>query len=83
MINPAIMQLKIEKSNITQELKQQELKIKRLFFELQTLANPYYTNISEIKACEIEQCAKEMVNTKEDLLNLEQRLGNIKEQLGE
>ena len=77
------MQLKIELSKQEHEFSEQELKIKRLFWELQTFANPYYTSTEDIKAEEILQCAKDMVNTKTKMLSLSKTVKSIKEQLGE
>lgn len=83
MINPVIMQLKIELSEATKQLFECEVKIKRLFIELQNLINPYYKNFSEIKAEELEQCADELLNTKIEAQKLQTTINDIKSQLGE
>lgn len=77
------MQLKMELSKHEHEFSENEIKIKRLFWELQTFANPYYTSIEDIKAEEILQCAKDMLGTKTKLLSLSKTVKSIKEQLGE
>jgi len=82
MLNPSIMQLKMELSEKEHKYSLKELKMKRLFWELQTLANPYYDSVSAIKADEIEQCAKEMKCIKSELLNLSKDISEIKSQLG-
>lgn len=83
MINPAIMQLRIELSNSKKEFSAQEIKLKRLFWELQRFANPYYASIEEIKADEILQCAEDMTKTKNFLLDLNKKIKTLKEELGE
>lgn len=83
MMNPQIMQLKIELSKTQHEFSENELKIKRLFWELQNLSNPYYKSVQEIKAEEIEQCADDMLTTKKELVKLDKRINDLKEQLGE
>lgn len=83
MINPNIMNLRIELSNTKKEFSEKELKIKRLFWELQTLANPYYKSFEDIKAEEILQCAKDMLQTKNNLIELEKKVKSLKNELGE
>lgn len=81
-MNPQIMQLRIELSKTEHEFSEQEIKMKRLFWELQTLANPYYKSVEEIKAKEIEQCADDMLATKDELLKLQTKINDLKGQLG-
>lgn len=83
MINPAIMQLKIELTKAKNEFSEQELKLKRLFWEIQTFINPYYKSMDDIKAEEIVQCAKEMLKTKNTLLTLEKTIQDIKTHIGD
>ena len=82
-MNPQIMQLKIELSKIQHEFSEQEIKMKRLFWELSTLANPFYKKVEDIKAEEIEQCADDMLKTKKELVKLEAQIRDLKCQLGE
>ncbi len=83
MINPAIMQLRIELEQTKKEFQENELKLKRLFYELQNLINPFYKSIQEIKAEEIEQSADELLTLKAALLQLQTKINDIKAQLGE
>ena len=83
MINPAIMQLRIELEQTKKEFQENELKLKRLFYELQNLINPFYKSIQEIKAEEIEQSADELLTLKAALLQLQTKIDDIKAQLGE
>lgn len=82
MINPAIMQLRIELEQTKKEFQENELKLKRLFYELSTLLNPYYKHIKDIKAEEIEQSADELLALKTILLKQEEKINDIKTQLG-
>jgi hypothetical protein len=77
------MNLRIELSKNKKEFNENELKMKRLFWELQTLANPFYTSVSNIKSEEILQCAKDMQNTKTLLISLDKTINDLKDQLGE
>ena len=82
-MNPTLMQLRINLFNRKKNYSEKELKIKRLFFELQTLANPYYETIEDIKSEEILQCAQDMQETKNELISLEQKIKSLKRELGE
>lgn len=82
MVNPAIMQLRIELEQTKKDFQENELKLKRLFYELQNLINPFYKSIQEIKAEEIEQSADELLALKATLLKLEEKMNSIKSQLG-
>lgn len=83
MINPAIMQLRIELEQTKKEFQENELKLKRLFYELQNLINPFYKSIQDIKAEEIEQSADELLALKATLLQQQTKINDIKAQLGE
>lgn len=83
MINPLIMQLKIELSEAQKELFEVEVKIKRLFIELQNLVNPYFKSFDEIRAEEIEQCADELLKCKNEAKKMQNKVNDIKSQLGE
>lgn len=83
MINPMIMQLKIELSETQKELFEVEVKIKRLFIELQNLVNPYFKSFDDIKAEEIEQCADELLKCKNKAKQMQRKISDIKSQLGE
>lgn len=83
MINPNIMNLRMELSDAKKKILEEELKVKRLFWELQTFANPYYKSFEEIKAEEILQCAKDMFQVKNNLLELKKRIKSLKNELGE
>ncbi|MBR1754025.1 hypothetical protein IJ732_04235 [bacterium] len=82
-MNPALMQLRIELSNAKKDFTEKELKMKRLFWELQTFANPYYKTVETIKAEEILQCAKDMLSTKKELITLQEKVKLLKTDLGE
>ena len=82
-MNPQIMQLKMELTKTQHEFSEKELKIKRLFWELQNLSNPFYKSVKDIKAEEIEQCADDMLTTKKELLKLDEQIKELKSQLGE
>ena len=82
MINPAIMQLRIELEQTKKEFQENELKLKRLFYELQNLINPFYKSIQEIKAEEIEQSADDLLTLKAALLQLQTKINDIIAQLG-
>lgn len=83
MINPMIMQLKIELSETQKELFEVEVKIKRLFIELQNLVNPYFKSFDDIKAEEIKQCADELLKCKNKAKQMQRKISDIKSQLGE
>lgn len=83
MTNPIILQLRVNLVERQKEFFECETKIKRLFWELQNLINPFYKNISEIKAEEIEQSADELLQAKNEAKKLEDEINNIKAQLGE
>ena len=82
-MNPMLMQMRIELSNAKREYASNELKLKRLFFEMQTLANPYYTSIDSIKTEEMKQTATDMSNVKDVLLSLNSKIKDLTTQLGE
>lgn len=83
MLNPVVMQLKMELSEAHKNFNECEIKIKRLFYELSSLLNPYYKTIEEIKAEEIEQCADELLKIKTEAKVLLNKINDIKTQLGE
>lgn len=83
MVNPVIMQLKIELSEAQKDFNECEIKIKRLFYELSSLLNPYYKTIEEIKAEEIEQSADELLKIKTEAKAIQAKINDIKTQLGE
>ena len=83
MINPVIMQFKIELSEAQKNFNECEIKIKRLFYELSSLINPYYKTFDEIKAEEIEQCADELLKIKNEAKYFQTKINDIKMQLGE
>ena len=83
MINPNLMNLRIELSNAKKDFSEKELKIKRLFWEIQTIAHPYYKSVAEIKADEMFQCSKDMRETKIEMLKIEEKIKSIKAELGE
>lgn len=82
MINPVIMQLRIELEQTKKEFQENELKLKRIFYELSNLINPFYKSIQEIKAEEIEQSADELLALKANLLQQQAKIEDIKTQLG-
>ena len=82
-MNPMVMQLRMELSNAKREYSQKELRLKRLFFEIQTLANPYYTSLESIKAQELQQSANEMTELKDLMQTLDVKIKELQSQLGE
>lgn len=83
MTNPVILQLRMNLAENQKDFNECEIKIKRLFWELQNLINPYYKGIDEIKAEEIEQSADELLRTKQKAKKLFDEINSIKSQLGE
>ena len=82
MTNPMIAQLKITLAECKNEKKELELKIKRNFAEIQANINPYFTDSRQIKAAEIEQAADELLESKNKLAQVEQRIAELQEELG-
>ena len=83
MINNVIMQLRISLEENKQELYEIEIKIKRLIAEMQLTLTPFYKSFEEIKAEEIEQCADELLKAKKEAVQIQSRISDIKNQLGE
>ena len=83
MINPIIMQLQVEKATSVKERAELVIKIKRVYLELQQYANPYFKDGKDMKAEEIEQCGDELLKYKQQLIGLDEKISQIKSQLGE
>ena len=83
MTNLLIMQLKIEKQKNIKAKDETELKIKRCFCELSNYLIPYFKSAKDIKAKEIEQIGDELLTLKNKLAEIEDKIYEIKEQLGE
>lgn len=82
-MNNIILQLKIEKSKQEKRLQEFKIKLLRLMNELQNAICPYFDEIDEIKAAEIEQMGDELLLTKIEALEIEKKLKQIKHDLGE
>ena len=81
MTNPMILQLKQTLAECKNKKKELELKIKRNFAEIQANINPYFTDSRQIKAAEIEQAADELLESKNKLAQIEQKIEEIQEEL--
>ena len=81
MTNPAIMQLKIELSKAKSDFKEKEIKILRLLNELQNCINPFYENVEDIKAVEIEQIGDELKLTVAQACELQKKISKIEKEL--
>lgn len=83
MTNSFILHLKMEKEKNLKAEYEIKLKIKRLYCELANYSIPYFKTSKDIKAKEIEQIGNELLSLKTELEEIEQRISEIKEQLGE
>lgn len=82
-MNNFIMNLKMEHIKAKKEKKELEIKIKRCFLELNGYITPYFKLANEIKAAEIEQIGDELLTLKTKLAETENKIAELKEQLGE
>lgn len=78
-----ILQLKTELAAAKKEKTEVDIKIKRCFLELNSYSNPYYKTASDIKAAEIEQIGDELLLLQHQLSELEQKIKDLKNSLGE
>lgn len=77
------MQLKTELASAQTEYKELKIKAVRCIYELQQ-ANPYFgDNIDLIHAEQLEQSADELLLVKNKLKEVQQKINDIKTQLGE
>lgn len=82
-MNPLIMQLKINLAATEKEFKEQKIKALRCINELNS-ANPFFgDDIDLINAEELEQSADELLIVKKRLKELQQKIHDIKKELGE
>ncbi len=84
MTNPIIMQIKIELAKTKKEFKELQIKLTRLLYELQTRINPYFgENPAEIKAEEIKQIADELLDCRNNAVELNEKIAALNKDLGE
>lgn len=83
-MNAAILMLKTELSKSRKEFKEYQIKASRLINELLEYANPYFgDNVSLIKAEEIEQTGDELVIVKNKLQELNLKIKQLMNELGD
>ena len=82
-MNSFIMNLKMEHIKTKKEKQELDFKIKRCFIELNNYCKPYYKSAKDIKAEEIEQIGDELLALKNELSKTEEKIYELKEQLGE
>lgn len=82
-MNNIVMQLKMEKSRFERNLSEVKIKISRLLNELAQLSCPYFSDIKEINAVEIEQIGDELLEVKNKAIEIQDKLDKIKKDLGE
>ncbi len=78
-----LMQLRTKESELSKKQREYKIKIVRIFHEISTFCNPYFDNIEEIKALEIEQAADELLVVTKEAIENEKKLKQIKKELGE
>ena len=82
-MNSFVMNLKMEHIRAKKQKQEVEIKIKRCFCELNSFCNPYFKSAKEIKAEEIEQIGDELLELKFQLVEIEDKISELKIQLGE
>lgn len=82
-MNSFILNLQMEQAKTRKTKQEIEIKIKRCFCELSSFCNPYYKSAKDIKAEEIEQIGDELLALKNELAKTEEKIYELKEQLGE
>ncbi|MCR5260634.1 MAG: hypothetical protein K6C94_02230 [Candidatus Gastranaerophilales bacterium] len=82
-MNNFIMNLKMEHIKAKKEKQEIEIKIKRCFLELNGYITPYFKTAFDIKAEEIEQIGDELLKLKTEFEQVENKIAELKQQLGE
>lgn len=82
-MNNLILQLRIEQTKTKKELDELKIKIHRLLNELATLSCPYFEEIEDIKATEIEQIGDELFIVKEKALETQKKLKQLNKDLSD
>ena len=82
-MNPAIMQLKITKTEQEKKLKDLELKLIMRLNDISSRVIPYFEQIEDIKAAEIRQLGCEILEIYNEALECKKKLKQVKEALGE
>lgn len=82
-MNKFIMNLKMEHIKAKKEKQEIEIRIKRCFLELNNYITPYFKSSFDIKAEQIEQIGDELLELKGELEQVEIKIAELKEQLGE
>ncbi len=81
MTNNLIMQLKIEKAKLEKKLDELNIKLVRLMNELASKSCPYFVQIEDIEAKEIEQIGDELLLTKQEAIDTQEKLKKINKEL--
>lgn len=82
-MNPAIMQLKITKTEQEKKLKDLELKLIMRLNDISSRVIPYFEQIEDVKAAEIRQLGCEILEIHSEALECKKKLEQVKKALGE
>lgn len=83
-MNNYILQMRAELAKTERDYTESKMRAKRLFNELQVTANPYFADdLDEIKADELLQISKDIVEEKSKMVNLQTTIKELKKELGE
>lgn len=82
-MNSYITNLKIELAKSNKMKREIELKIKRCFVELSNYITPYFKFSTDIKADEIEQIGDDLKCLKKEFENIENKIIELTNELGE
>ncbi|MDD3236818.1 MAG: hypothetical protein PHV37_01815 [Candidatus Gastranaerophilales bacterium] len=84
MVNPIIMQIKMQLETVKKAYKEDELKLIRALNELSDYVNPFFgDDLDLLKADEIEQVGDEIKALKEKLVKNQILIKRLKTELGE
>lgn len=81
MTNPLIMQLKIKETALTKKIQELKIKTARLVNELSVYVSTYYGDADEIDAEKIKQIGDELLETKNELNDLTEKLKKVQKEL--
>lgn len=82
-MNSYITNLKIELAKTKKMRCEIELKIKRCFVELSNYVTPYFKSYRDINADEIEQIGDDLQSLKTEFEEVENKIFELKNELGE
>ena len=82
-MNNQLLQLRIEEAKANKKESEFKIKIVRILHEIITLSNPFFDEIEDIKAAQIEQAADELLTVTKLALENQKKLKEIKKELGE